>query len=70
MSIRDIAETFANVGGVKVVFENPSDIEKNSYNMMSNSSLNADKLEKLGWKAEFDLLQGVKKTIQYLSDEE
>ena len=70
VSIRDIAETFANVGGVKVVFENPSDIEKNSYNMMSNSSLNADKLEKLGWKAEFDLLQGVKKTIQYLSDEE
>lgn len=66
VSIRDMAEVMASYAGTKIVFENPSDAETKSYNLMSNSSLNAEKLEKLGWKAVFNLENGVKRTINYL----
>lgn len=64
-SIRDIAEAFANAGGVKVVFENPTEIEKKSFNMMDNSSLDGSKLEALGWKPQFDISIGTKKTLLF-----
>lgn len=66
VSIREIAEAFANYSGVRVVFECPSELEKKGYNMMLNSSLDATKLEKLGWKAKFDLKTGVAKTVEYM----
>ena len=68
VSIRDIANEFAKAGGGKIVFENPSDEEKNSYNMMINSSLNSEKLEQLGWKAIFDLKEGVYRTLRYFDN--
>lgn len=64
VSIRDMAEALAKAGGVKVIFNNPSDEEKKSYNLMSNSSLNAEKIEKLGWIAKYDLVEGVKRTLR------
>lgn len=66
VSIRDIAGQLAISGGRKIVFDNPSDAEKKGYNLMSNSSLNAEKLEALGWKACFNLEEGCKKTLEYL----
>ncbi len=68
VSIREIAEAMAAEGGVRVVFENPSDAEKKSYNLMKCSALNSDKLEALGWKAAFDLKKGVKATLKYLNN--
>ena len=64
-SVRQIAEAFANETGGKVVFESASDEEIRSYNLMSNSSLDAKKLENLGWKACFGLVEGVKRTLRY-----
>ena len=32
---------------------------------MSNSSLDAGKLETLGWRAVFDLQEGAEKTVEY-----
>lgn len=66
VSIRTMAEHLAAYAGVKIVFDNPSDAEVKGYNLMSNSSLNAEKLERLGWRACFALEEGVKKTIDYL----
>ena len=65
VSIREIAETIANCAGRKIIFENPSDQEKKSYNLMKNSSLNSEKLESLGWKAVFSLEEGIEKTLCY-----
>lgn len=64
ISIKDMAKMLADEGGVKVIYENPSYLEKKSYNMMNNSALDASKLEKLGWKAIFDLNHGVKQTLR------
>ncbi len=63
VTIRDLAEAFAKTAGVCLTFENPSDAEQKNYNLMSNSSLNAEKLEKLGWRAQFDLEEGARRTV-------
>lgn len=70
VSIRDLAEMLAACGGQKIVFENPTDAEKKSYNLMSNSSLDAEKLEQLGWIPEYDLERGVRRTIEILQGED
>ena len=65
VSIKEIAEAIAKVCRVRVVFEKASEEEKKGYNLMSNSSLNADKLEQLGWEPVFSLEKGVEATIRY-----
>ena len=67
-TIRDIAEAFAKAGECKVVFEKPSDEEKAGYNLMDNSSLASDKLEKLGWVGIFDLITGTTHTIMSMKN--
>lgn len=66
VTVRDVAEALAEAGGVQVVFENPTDVERKSYNLMSQSALDSQKLERLGWKAEFGLKEGAEKTLLYL----
>ncbi len=68
VTIREMAESFAYAGGVNIVFETPSDIEKKNYNMMDNSSLDSTKLEGLGWCAIFNMADGSAKTINYYFD--
>lgn len=68
VSIREWAEALANYTNTKIIFENPSDAEVKGYNLMSHSVLNANKLEVLGWKAEFGLFEGIKRTIEVLND--
>ncbi|MCR5616801.1 MAG: NAD-dependent epimerase/dehydratase family protein [Clostridiales bacterium] len=63
-SIRDIAEALARAGNVKVVFDVPSDTEKKGYNLMDNSSLRSERLESLGWRAEFSLDEGAARTLR------
>ena len=64
--IREIAEAFAEAGGAEVVFENPSDQEKKGYNLMTNSSLDSERLTGLGWKACFSLEEGTRRTVEEL----
>ena len=65
-SIRELAEELAKVSGTHVVFDVPSDLERKGYNMMDNSSLNASKLEALGWRGLFSLSDGCKHTLSMM----
>ncbi len=69
-TIREIAECFAKNAGRKVIFELPSEKEKEGYNLMDNSSLSSEKLEKLGWEGIFDLNAGVLHTLKCIQSEE
>lgn len=64
--IRELAETFARISGSKVIYKTSTALEKKGYNPMDNSALNAEKLETLGWNAQFDIWEGVSKTISIL----
>lgn len=63
VTIRQMAEGFAQAAGRRIVFENPSDVEVKSYNLMDNSALDAQRLMNLGWKGLFDLSAGVAATL-------
>lgn len=63
VTIRQMAQAFADAAGRQLLFENATDAEKKSYNLMDNSALNAASLEELGWRGLFDLEAGVKATL-------
>lgn len=66
VSIRQLAEAYAAYAGCRVEFEDASVQEQQSFNMMDNSSLTSEKLEALGWKANFSMEEGVRRTIALL----
>lgn len=68
ITIRKLAETLATIAHVSVDFDLPTQDEKQSYNLMDNSSLNAEKLLALGWKPRYSIEQGVRATLEYFSD--
>lgn len=63
VTIRQMAQAFADAAGRQLVFENATDAEQKSYNLMDNSALDATSLENLGWRGLFDLKNGVKATL-------
>ena len=67
VTIRQLAETFANITGCKIIYENPSDMELSGYNMMQCSALDSEKIESLGWSAVYNIENGVKRTIESLN---
>ncbi|MGY3568462.1 NAD-dependent epimerase/dehydratase family protein [Vibrio paucivorans] len=67
-TISELAAAIAKEAKVSVVYENPSDTEKGSYNLMENSSLRSQKLEALGWSPLFSLESGVKNMLEELQE--
>lgn len=68
VTIRELAEMFSEKAGVKVVFQMPEESEKKGYNLMSCSALDAEKLEKLGWRGRFDLGAGVASMLEIMRE--
>ena len=66
ITIRDLAEMIARVGGRKVVFSCPSDQELRGYNLMQNSALTSQKLQALGWNNTFDAEEGIVHTFEIM----
>lgn len=50
ISIRDLAEMIAEIGGKKVIVECPSEKEKAGYNIVTQSVFSTEKLQSLGWR--------------------
>lgn len=63
VTIRQMAQAFADATGQRLVFADPTDAEKRSYNLMDRSALDATALESLGWRGLFDLADGVAATL-------
>lgn len=69
-SIRQFAEMIAKVSGVLVEFDIPEEVEKSGYSKMKQEILSTDKLEALGWSAEVDIEEGIRKVVcSFASDE-
>ena len=69
VTVRQMAEAIAKAGGVELVTEAASDKEKQSFNPMDNSALEADRLMELGWNGCFGMEDGLEKTIYILEKE-
>ena len=66
ISIRELAETIATIGGKKVVIDVPNADEKRGFNPVSKSVFSTVKLKSLGWKPYTTISRGLKKTIEEL----
>ena len=63
ITIRELAETIADIGGVKVVFDEPSDVEKQGFSVIRKAVFDTSKLEALGWKPRYSLQGALVETI-------
>lgn len=61
-SIREYAQTLAEVGGVSLRFDLPPAVEQAGYTKITRAVLNPEKLEGLGWSAGYDLRTGLEHT--------
>lgn len=66
ISIKELAEMIAEIGGKKVVMDFPSDVEKAGFNVVTKSIFSTEKLERLGWKVEGCMKGKMTQTINAL----
>lgn len=69
-SIREYAQTLADVAGVKLVFELPPEVEKAGYTQISRAVLNPAKLEALGWGPRYSLREGLEESYRACTQRE
>ncbi len=68
ISLKKLATIIAEYSNTKVVFQLPSEKEQQGYSKAQTAILNANRLNGLGWNAQFDIMQGIKRTILSLRD--
>lgn len=66
LSIRQMTEILARAGGVQVHYDVPKNEDLQRFNPMLNSSLDAERLEQLGWRGEIPADVGLPETVQIL----
>lgn len=66
LSIREMAEQIAELGGVRVVMETPDEVLKSGFTSVTRGVVNAQKLKKLGWEASVHFLDGCRETLDIL----
>ena len=64
--LKDLAKIIADFAGKEVVFELPDETEKSGYSKATKARLDGSKLKKLGWKARYDIKQGLERTMKML----
>lgn len=66
LNIRQMTEILARAGDVQVRFDVPKDEDRQRFNPMLNSSLNAERLEGLGWRGLISAEVGLTETVHIL----
>lgn len=63
-SVHEYAQTLANIANVKVIYDNPDEVEAKGYSKQADSILDSTKLQQLGWKPNYSLLEGLEHTYK------
>lgn len=66
LSIKELAEKIANIAGVKVSYDIPSQEDLKSYSKVQRAVLKTSKLERLGWKPSINLNKGLWLVLEVL----
>lgn len=66
ISIRELAEMIAEIGGKKVVIDLPSDAEKAGYNVVTKSVFSSLRIRDLGWCPKDVIVENIKKTFLFI----
>lgn len=68
-TIAKLAQTLAELAGVKVVFDMPSELEAKGFSKPQNIILDVKKLKSLGWLPLYSIQEGMKQTLNILKNE-
>lgn len=66
--LKDLAKIISDFAGKDVIFELPDETEKAGYSKATKARLDGSKLKKLGWKARYDIKQGLARTMKMLTE--
>lgn len=66
IQMKDLANIIAQYAGTKVIFDHPDVVEQAGYSKATKALLDSEKLQKLGWKAVYDMSEGLRRTIEIL----
>lgn len=66
IKLKDLADIIADICGKKAVLEIPDEIEAAGYSKATKARLESAKLQKLGWRAQYDIRTGIQQTIDIL----
>ena len=66
--LKDLAAIIAGYVGRKVIFEIPDVVESAGYSKATKARLESAKLQKLGWRAKYDIKAGIERTISILKE--
>ena len=69
ITLYDLAKLIADYSGKKVVFEIPDETEAAGYSKATKALLDGGKLKALGWKPQYVIDEGIKRTITILKSE-
>ncbi|MBR1521901.1 MAG: NAD-dependent epimerase/dehydratase family protein [Bacteroidaceae bacterium] len=64
ISIKELAEMIAEIGGREVVIDVPGVEEKKGFNVVTKSVFSTEKIELLGWRSQSNIIDGLKHTIE------
>lgn len=65
ISIRELAEMIARIGGKRVVMDVPTDAERKAFNPVMQSVFATERLESLGWSVSGTMLEKMQGTIEW-----
>lgn len=68
--LKDLANIIANTVGRKVIFELPDEIETLGYSKATKARLDGNKINQLGWKAIYNIQDGIERTLLILNNQE
>ncbi len=67
-SIRNMAEIYSQTGNVPLEYKAPTKEELLAFNPMNHSSLNCEKLKRLGFRSSFSVKEGLEHTVTILRE--
>lgn len=68
VTIAELAHLIAEIAGVHVVFENPTQTEILQQSPIKSQVLNSEKLERLGWMGKYDARYGIENMLKILTE--
>lgn len=67
--LKDLAKIIAENCGRRVVFEVPDFNESEGYSKATKARLDSKKLEEIGWKAKYNIVEAIERTISILRNQ-
>lgn len=68
ISLKNLAQVIADFTGKSVIFELPDETENTGYSKVTKALMDSSKLKKLGWQPNFNITEGINRTIEMLRE--